>query len=264
MLRKCKVLASRLRNDTLKKWVDAELNGYEDDESLPTYRVFQTVMTMTVHNPMQGTMTIPVPKSAVIDVLGEDVAEWISQARISQGIAEIAAISAGKGTPGFPWPPEMTMLVGQKITKWHPVKAQTVASTERLKGILDTVRNRVLDMALDLEEEDPTLGEGSPTDMPKPKAKRIDQIVQNHFHVTGDNATINAPVTQTQNNAKSGSSDNLKASLRQLGVAPEQTALVPQEEKTPKGVFGRVAALKQRLALKAVAAVEAVERFFKL
>ena len=38
LLRKCRVLASRLQNDELKIWVQHELDGYFGCEDLPKYR----------------------------------------------------------------------------------------------------------------------------------------------------------------------------------------------------------------------------------
>lgn len=38
VLRKCKVLASRLRHEPLKEWTDRELNGYPSLNALPDYR----------------------------------------------------------------------------------------------------------------------------------------------------------------------------------------------------------------------------------
>lgn len=38
MLRKCQILASRLRHEPFKEWVIHELNGYPDEAALPIYR----------------------------------------------------------------------------------------------------------------------------------------------------------------------------------------------------------------------------------
>jgi hypothetical protein len=38
LLRKCKILAVRLKSDALGQWVDRELNGYTNKEELPAYR----------------------------------------------------------------------------------------------------------------------------------------------------------------------------------------------------------------------------------
>jgi hypothetical protein len=39
VLRKCRVLASRLSHDQLKDWVQKELDGYDVADRLPEYRV---------------------------------------------------------------------------------------------------------------------------------------------------------------------------------------------------------------------------------
>ncbi len=38
ILRRCLVLAYKLKNDTLKSWVEKELNGYDSLDDLPSYR----------------------------------------------------------------------------------------------------------------------------------------------------------------------------------------------------------------------------------
>jgi hypothetical protein len=39
LLRKCLVLADKLKNNKLKRWVLSELNGYESQDALPEYRI---------------------------------------------------------------------------------------------------------------------------------------------------------------------------------------------------------------------------------
>lgn len=38
VLRKCKILASRLSSDELTRWVDFELDGYPESQPIPDYR----------------------------------------------------------------------------------------------------------------------------------------------------------------------------------------------------------------------------------
>ena len=39
LLRKCLIVAARLKNESLRQWVTAELNGYADHLTMPDYRV---------------------------------------------------------------------------------------------------------------------------------------------------------------------------------------------------------------------------------
>ena len=49
-LLKTKVLASRINNDTVFKWVNNELNGYSNTENLPNYRTLPARATGTFTN----------------------------------------------------------------------------------------------------------------------------------------------------------------------------------------------------------------------
>jgi len=43
LLRKCLVLAHRLKNERLRSWAGKELDGYADDDTLPDYRKTFTI-----------------------------------------------------------------------------------------------------------------------------------------------------------------------------------------------------------------------------
>jgi hypothetical protein len=42
LLRRCKVLAARLKHAELGQWADRELNGYPDNQNVPRYRIVST------------------------------------------------------------------------------------------------------------------------------------------------------------------------------------------------------------------------------
>ena len=43
ILRKAKILASQLKNKEFKRWIDAELKGYDNTDNLPDYRKFTPI-----------------------------------------------------------------------------------------------------------------------------------------------------------------------------------------------------------------------------
>ena len=43
LLRKCLILERQIRNDKFRAWLDSELDGYENPDELPSYRVFNCV-----------------------------------------------------------------------------------------------------------------------------------------------------------------------------------------------------------------------------
>lgn len=48
LLRKCKVLATRLGSQEFSRWIDNELNGYANLDELPAYRVLMFVLMVTL------------------------------------------------------------------------------------------------------------------------------------------------------------------------------------------------------------------------
>lgn len=273
LLRMCLVLASRLRNDTLKTWVNAELQGYESKESLPDYRIFPVPSELVVYNPLQGKRTIPIPRAAIEQRIPSEYVEDMCNAYIQQNVAQLIALvnAPGEGkaaTPAVPWPHEFVALVAPLLSTWTPVGAAMLIGRQRLTGILDIVKTRVLQMSIDLDEAAPSLGEGNPADIPEPTEERIQQIVNNYtYNITGDHPIVSTPITQTWTRVVAGDLDSLRVALQQLGLTPEeieQTALAVQEEKSPKGVLAKLKKAGSTLALKAAETgiAEVIKGFF--
>ena len=64
LLRKCRVLASRLKNDEFKDWVHCELDGYPKGAKLPEYREFRTFSLGDFGGPFgTGMKNAPIPES---------------------------------------------------------------------------------------------------------------------------------------------------------------------------------------------------------
>ncbi len=70
ILRKCLVVATRLKNDRLKGWVLGELNGYSDRKALPQYRVLRVQAKGLFLGSFQSQLRDQVLSSAVLDVNG--------------------------------------------------------------------------------------------------------------------------------------------------------------------------------------------------
>jgi hypothetical protein len=260
------MLASRLRNDTLKTWVNAELNGYKQEESLPEYRIFFAHSWIEMFNGFGRQVKVPIPPSTTQDVLGEAVYNVYVNVHLRQSIAAITDMIAGDTNPVIPWTPEHFVPVGRRvISNWQTLCAHTDVSRTTLVEILDIVRTRVLTIALELEETDPSLGEGPPSEIPKPTEERIERIVYNNtFNIVGDHTIVSAPITQTQAKVVAGDLASFRVALQQLGFTAdeiEQTALATKGEKTTEGVLAKLKKAGGTLALKAAetGVVEAIK-----
>jgi hypothetical protein len=161
LLRKCAVLAARLNNDELRAWVSKELNGYENVKDIPDYRVLGARASGHLAGPFNsGYKNITIPPM----VLPEWGRHYAEEVRFTQPIATIEDLGKGDGVVTCQWPGDLLAYMqtdeGNKFAGGLVLYGawQTVAKASVI-GIVDTVRNRVLEFALRLEKEAPAAGE---------------------------------------------------------------------------------------------------------
>jgi hypothetical protein len=140
LLRKSFAVATKLRLTEWIAWCRSELNGYETGATIPQYRVLQGEMKM--FNPYNG-------------VWMQFVGLGPITTSCTQSIAEIQDLTKGKdGMIYQSVPPAVYAQIKDVIT---PPKL--ILQKNSLVGILDAVRNTILDWTLKLEA-DGVLGEG--------------------------------------------------------------------------------------------------------
>lgn len=181
VLRKAKILAARLHNPEFETWVDHELNGYGDKSNLPPYRVLG--VGVRGHIRRFGLHWNDAPIMATF--LPEKLRDWGEVCYLDQPIASIASLAASVQDGGqlrMPWPQELAIKFGAKGYRgFECLGAWQVISLHALVGIVDTVRNRVLEFSLRIEAENPAAGEALPDTQPVPKEK-VQMIFQNTFY----------------------------------------------------------------------------------
>jgi hypothetical protein len=66
LLRKCRVLAARLKNEQFKQWVQSELDGYSSTADVPDYRKFHCQCFGHFSGPFgSGLKNAPIPESCI-------------------------------------------------------------------------------------------------------------------------------------------------------------------------------------------------------
>jgi hypothetical protein len=223
LLRKCIILASQIKNERLKVWANKELNGYDPDDDLPPYRVLTTLARGNFSGyggrQLRG-WQIPAA------VLEEEHRKWALETSLIHPVSTYEELSMGDGDIQSPWNPDLVLYYQQRI----PLQGYALISAwqEIPKGgivaLLDTIRTRVLNMALEIKSEigesDADLKKITPLD-----AKRVDQTIVNNIYggnvyvATGD-STMNATTIQhQQQNIVAGDWDHLAKVLRTAGVS---------------------------------------------
>jgi hypothetical protein len=238
LLRKCLVLAHQLKNDRLRSWVENELNGYAaSDAELPEYR--------KVNTPAKGLFLGSFGRMLKDQPLQSSVMEpqhrhFATTARLRQPIISYEGTKDGSnGNYAIPWPQDLTVKYQQKFLKdsdfalnraWQEIPASI------FPAIIDTVRTRVLQFALELRDE---LGLVDNNVSALPQAK-VDQSVTTYIF-GGTNVIAGTAHGFTQIgavNVEIGDIAGLTHALRNLGVpesdvAELKTALETDGEEIP-------------------------------
>lgn len=150
LLRKSLVVAKKLGIQEFYEWVELELNGYSDLSKVPNYRIITG--KVEAWNPYHG--WIP----AVIDNV--EIAEAISKRSIIQPIGEIDNLANdynGGSTFEVPFDKKTELM----LMNAGNIRLQPTLKVDKsqLMGILDAVRNIILNWSLKLDS-DGILGEG--------------------------------------------------------------------------------------------------------
>ena len=222
LLRKCAVLAARLENEELRAWVAKELNGYDSVADVPEYRVLGAGASGHLAGPFgSGYQNITIPPS-VLPQWGRKYAEEV---RFTQPIATIEDLGKGDGVITCPWPGDLLAYMqtdeGNKFAGGLVLYGawQTVSRSAVL-GVVDTVRNRVLEFALRLEKEAPAAGEPDQPGSEVSKAK-VTHLYQTIIHggVVGNVATGSHATQMTGNiRVEKGDLGALKKTLSEWGI----------------------------------------------
>jgi hypothetical protein len=211
LLRKCLVLASVLKNESLKIWAESELNNID---VLPPYRKIDQIYARGFFIGPFGSQLNDQPLSP--HVLKEEHRRWATTVFLFQPIAAYQDGSASKGAR-IDWPPMLTALYQTEYMEhmvlnraWQDIPPSVFAS------LIDTVRTRILSLALELKDQ---LGEVS--DKPdKLMPGKIEQSVV--YQIYGGNNVI-AATAQTIHQAgrdivTPGDAQSLVSALTHLGV----------------------------------------------
>jgi len=229
VLRKAKVLAARLGHGAFKNWVDQELNGYNSKDDLPDYRVLHVQSKGHFLGLLgSGIRNTPIPPS----LLPKEYRDIATVNYLMDGVSACEALVKRdtSGSLTAPWPNDLVVLVGTEIIERMTLaQAWRVIPTNLIVGVLDTVRNRILSFALEIESEAPEVEEAKPGTQPITPEK-VTQIF-NTYVLGGTNivASASSEISQTVhqpvhvNDLKS-----LKSYLTNLGLTP--TDLQEMEE----------------------------------
>lgn len=171
LLRRTLVAANRLGVPEIVDWLNAELNGYSKD--VPSYRVIRG--QLMAHHPYNG--LIP------YRINDDQFMRLVTEHHEVQSIPEIERIlqEGREDTLVRYFSPKQEKGMMDRMP--FPMRPQIVFGHSQVSGIVEKVRNRILEWALELEGRG-VLGEGLTF------TQQEKQIVQEqHIHISGVNAS---------------------------------------------------------------------------
>lgn len=142
LLRKALAVSKKLSVAHIEGWLSSELNGYTDATSVPIYRKIRG--QIRVWNPYHGwqPLNFEDPKEA----------ELFSQVNLRQAIGELDAL-VQKPTDHLTIPLPQEVVNGLMAGMEVPLQPAFHVAAIEVIGILDAVRNSVLEFSLKLEQE---------------------------------------------------------------------------------------------------------------
>jgi YD repeat-containing protein len=236
-LRKAKVLASQLRSQELSNWVSSELDGYKSEKDLPDYRVIRTRSIGKWTNGAWLATNHGVPLYKITD---EKLVETLTTLQVHEGIRTVEQYAA-KQEHHFVFAPEITALVNHYVSEdgYGYSEIQLAIGAHEFEQILDTVKNRLLDFVLKLDET------WNPAENP-PSRDRLRELVSVviYNNPQGGNVSVfdqrGQQVTYQYNAA---GNINIDSARDNIGLATELEKLVEEIEraKEAKAVVKEIA-----------------------
>jgi hypothetical protein len=141
VLRKARLAARKLDLVELLDWIKSESDGYrlKDVRDLPKYRKISIVPRF--HNPYNGWRPILTDNSKLYALL--------TTGYLSQSTEELEALCRGKGEVLYSYPNALTSRLRSQME--YPFDIRGFGNVTQIKGVINTVRNSLLDWAVDLE-----------------------------------------------------------------------------------------------------------------
>lgn len=221
ILRKCLVLAHDLKNERLKDWAGNELNGYSREAQLPSYREVTTIAKGHLLGPYGAQISNQPLPSAALEPKDRHFAE---STKLIQPIAAYQPVAGAEGHDAIiEWSANLTLKYQSKILEGYALnRAWQVIPNSVFLGLVDTVRTRVLRLALELRDDLEVVSD-DPSEIPPGK---VDQIVTNYiFGGTTIIAGHAHDFTQIGSiTVNRGDLPGLETALRKLGLPADDVA----------------------------------------
>jgi len=221
LLRKALVVSKKLGIDDFRAWIEKELNGYEPKDEIPKYR--EVWGQIKAWNPYNGWIPLIIQDTKI--------AKQLRQRTVRQSIRELESLVDNRKEEALltvSYPPEVENML-MDDDRFQPFLH---IGASNIHGIIDSVRNTVLEWSLKLEEEG-ILGVGmSFSKQEKVKARTSNNINIHNFQGVFGDVTESTVFQDLTLNVKAGDFDSLSDFLKSKNVQEEDIAELAKAVET--------------------------------
>lgn len=170
---KVKILASRVKSEKLKTWIEDEINGYSEKE-VPEYRNLDAGLfgDLIQNRGFGGILTsnaVPLPT----EHLSEEIKEIIRKTPLRVSISELEDMSKSKEDFKIDIPYSLFPYFRQGLANnWNVNAAWRLIPKSKIQGILTKIKSKLIDFLTEISEE---IGENENLSILKGK-QQVDHI----------------------------------------------------------------------------------------
>ncbi len=220
LLRKMKVLGTFTQTPALRDWASLEINGYPADTPPPPYRGPIAIRPLGHFMGPFGSelQNVPIPSTTFPKKMRNG---QLFSLVLTQGVAELETYSNADVT-NFAWTADFVRMYNYMVEQkevqrivdstYGLVNVQYSISSAHFRGVIDAIRNKALDLSLELYESAPHAGE-SDADIETTTAaqKTINNFINYNFpnaDLSGSNNAFGSETFTQQSSLTHDASDH--------------------------------------------------------
>lgn len=217
ILRKAKIIASKLNLVDFENWINNELNGYENYESIPEYRTVYG--ELKANNPYHGLIPI---------IMSSDLLSQINSRKLFDPISEIVSLANSNQSITYVLPKEASDLLCSNSGVNY--QCYFIVAASQLTRIIESVKNNLLEWCLRLEKDGIVGDDFEFSDVEINKAKEIQQVFYNSNIINGN--VNNSQMSSGNNTTNSFNLNNVDELIQKVknSILEEEILKLDKEE----------------------------------
>lgn len=152
VLKQLKLILVDLNKPELVKWVNSELQGYNEISEVPDYRCYTGNLRGTFLNYRVKCNNTPI---VLRNDIPDEIKEYVEKVRFREGVNSLKQLQSSKGKITFSLPGNILPYIQKyaAVSMTYLVSAYIEISDIAITNILSNVENKVMDILIVLENE---------------------------------------------------------------------------------------------------------------